>query len=84
MSRMYFITLCTYVICNVSARTSTTVAVLKSRHFVLQDGWSPLKSSCFNGHLDVVKTLIEAGANINEADKVSTHIPPARVWHHSM
>ena len=30
------------------------------------------------GHLDVVKTLIEAGANINEAekvDKVSTHIP---------
>ena len=50
------------------------LAVLKSRHFVLQDGWSPLKSSCFNGHLDVVKTLIEAGANINDADKVSTHI----------
>ena len=27
------------------------------------------------GHLDVVKTLIEAGANIHQADKVSTHIP---------
>ena len=24
------------------------------------------------GHLDVVKTLIEAGANINQATKVST------------
>ena len=27
------------------------------------------------GHLDVVETLIEAGANINQATKVSTHIP---------
>ena len=26
------------------------------------------------GHLDVVKTLIEAGANIDQANKVSTHI----------
>ena len=31
--------------------------------------------ACQEGHLDVVKTLIEAGANINEADKVSAHIP---------
>ena len=27
------------------------------------------------GHLDVVKTLIEAGANIDQAEKVSTDIP---------
>ena len=27
------------------------------------------------GHLDIVKTLIQAGANINQADKVSKHIP---------
>ena len=26
------------------------------------------------GNLDVVKTLIQAGANINQATKVSTHI----------
>ena len=25
------------------------------------------------GHLDVVKTLIEAGANIHQAEKVSIH-----------
>ena len=39
------------------------------------------------GHLDVVKTLIEAGANINQVDKVSTHtytskpvINPVKYW----
>ena len=42
--------------------------------FVLQNGWSLLKTSSFKGHLDVVKALIKAGANINLADKVSTHI----------
>ena len=71
ISGIHFTTLCTSVICNVSTLTSTVV---------LQDGWSPLKSSCFEGHLDVVKTLIEAGANINQANKVSTHIPA----HHSL
>ena len=43
--------------------------------FVLQDGRSPLYMASQNGHIDVVKTLIEAGANINQAQKVSTHIP---------
>ena len=43
--------------------------------FVLQNGASPLLASSFNGHLDVLKTLIEAGANIHQAEKVSTHIP---------
>ena len=41
--------------------------------FVLQDGRSPLYMASQQGHLDVVKTLIEAGANINQVDKVSTH-----------
>ena len=48
---------------------------LLMRTFVLQDGWSPLLTSCSQGHLDVVKILIEARASINQADKVSTHIP---------
>ncbi|KAL5509583.1 hypothetical protein EMCRGX_G004977 [Ephydatia muelleri] len=37
--------------------------------FVLQNGWSPLNAASDNGHLDVVKTLLEAGANINQATK---------------
>ena len=36
---------------------------------VLQ-GESPLWIASFYGHLEVVKTLIEAGANVNQADKV--------------
>ena len=40
--------------------------------FVLQDGWSPLYGASENGHLDVVKALLEAGANINQADTVFT------------
>ena len=38
--------------------------------FVLQDGWSPLHKASINGHLEIVKTLIEAGANVNQATKV--------------
>ena len=43
--------------------------------FVLQDDRSPLFASSLDGNLDVVKILIEAGANIDQANKVSTHIP---------
>ena len=38
--------------------------------FVLQHGWSPLYKASHTGHLDIVKTLIEAGANVNQATKV--------------
>eukprot|EP00731_Ephydatia_muelleri_P033538 Em0031g46a len=37
--------------------------------FVLQDGWSPLNAASKKGHLDVVETLLEAGANINQATR---------------
>ena len=38
--------------------------------FVLQYGSSPLHKASDAGHLDIVKTLIEAGADVNQATKV--------------
>ena len=38
--------------------------------FVLQIGVTPLVSASKNGHLEVVKSLIEAGANVNHTTKV--------------
>ena len=40
---------------------------------VLQDGCSPLYVASCNGHLGVVKTLLKAGANINQVNKVGGH-----------
>ena len=40
--------------------------------FVLQDGWSPLHIASLNGHHDIVRALIEAGASISQANKVGT------------
>eukprot|EP00731_Ephydatia_muelleri_P033508 Em0031g16a len=48
-----------------------TVQPLVMMTFVLQNGCSPLYGASCNGHLDVVKTLLEAGANINQADKAA-------------
>ena len=42
--------------------------------FVLQDGWSPLMTASDEGHLDVEKTLIEAGANVNDTDEVGKYM----------
>lgn len=36
----------------------------------LQDGWSPLMIATDQGHLDVVNTLICAGADLNQTNKV--------------
>ena len=38
--------------------------------FVLQNGVTPLVSASQNGHLEIVKSLIEAGANVNHTTKV--------------
>ena len=45
--------------------TVQTLVTLVTMSFVLQNGWSPLNAASRNGHLDVVGTLLEAGANIN-------------------
>ena len=36
----------------------------------IAEWWSPLNAASRNRHLGVVKTLLEAGANINQAMKV--------------
>ena len=38
----------------------------------LQYGRSPLYQASYDGHLQVVKTLTAAGANVNKANKVGT------------
>ena len=38
--------------------------------FVLQGGWTPLGTSSEYGHLEIVKSLIEAGANVNHTTEV--------------
>ena len=38
--------------------------------FVLQNDASPLIFASQNGHLEIVKSLIEAGANVNHTAKV--------------
>ena len=41
---------------------------------VLQDGWSPLMVASNKGHLVVVKTLIEAGADVNQINEVGIYL----------
>ena len=38
---------------------------------IFQYSRSPLWAASCNGHIDVVKTLIAAGADVNQADEVS-------------
>ena len=38
--------------------------------FVLQNGVTPLVIASQDGHLEIVKSLIEAGANVNHTKKV--------------
>ena len=40
---------------------------------LLQDGWTDLHLACINGHLEVVKHLINNNADISATDNVSDH-----------
>ena len=37
---------------------------------IIQDGVTPLMEASFNGHADIVQTLIEARAQVNTQDEV--------------
>ena len=39
-----------------------------------QDGWTPLMIASFNGHVDIVRILTEAQAQINIQNEVYTNI----------
>ena len=41
----------------------------------LQDGWSSLMEACWNGHAEVVKILVSAGAHVNDKDQVRSTSP---------
>ena len=43
----------------------------------VQYGWSPLTWACNYGSSDIVKLLIDNGANINDKDKVSSDSLPS-------
>ena len=52
---------------------------------LLFQGQGPLWTASFNGHLNVVKTLLAGGANVNQASKVgyTYEIPDAQcrfIW----
>ncbi len=42
----------------------------------MQGGWTALMVAACNGHVNVVQCLVEAGANLEAADRVSGHV----VW----
>ena len=44
-------------------------------HSSLQNGWSSLMWACVNGHAEVVRILVSAGAHVNDQNKVSSTSP---------
>ena len=44
-------------------------------HLSLQDGTSSLMVACKNGHAEVVRILVSAGAHVNDQNKVSMTSP---------
>ncbi len=45
----------------------------------MQDGYTALMKAAHKGHVNVVQCLVEAGANLETADRVSGHV----VWEYA-
>ena len=41
-----------------------------SKSCITQDGWTPLMTASFEGHADIVQTLIEAKAQVDTQEEV--------------
>ena len=39
-------------------------------YYLIQTGWTPLMKASFEGHVDIVRLLIEAKAQINTQEEV--------------
>ena len=70
----YVICVCVNKLCVMLQHSPLLVQPLVMMTFVLQDGWTPLYIASNRGHLDIVKALIEAGANVNQTNKVSLSV----------
>lgn len=68
----FYLPVCGNVTCVMLQYSSPSVQPLVMVTFLLQKNWAPLLIASCNGHLQVVKSLIEAGSNVNQANKVST------------
>ncbi len=49
----------------------------------MQNGWTALMFAAYNGHVNVVQCLVETGANLEAANRVSGHVvwEYVDVWH---
>ena len=62
--------------------------LMYDRHYCmynLQDGWTPLMTASFEGHVEIVRILIEAKAHINSQNEVccSYHQKTHYTTHHN-
>ena len=55
---------------SVKYNTSIVHSLAMMIFVLLQDSWSPLLVASAKGYLEVVDSLIEAGANVNQSSKV--------------